>query len=291
MCPSSIAPSPMRNQEIAGLLARRRARIDEDTRARDQRRRHLALIGTAGANARRCARRDRRPHPSMTGVRETWRARRCRRRARHRRPSLTPRTGRPVASDISAQTPRDAAAFGTPDADLGQRPDVADRLEVAARLHARADDAEHARVRPRQMLHRHRGDRRRPRFGDVAAIHHRHQRAGRVIEQHDGGQVRRQAALVIAVVDGDELGAHGRRIVKRRGHDAEVTRGPAPTSRTVRTGWLHRARSRTARSAPSMAAIRSGMGSTARTSRFGQQQGIAHDPSGTAHYRTVAAGS
>jgi hypothetical protein len=47
---------------------------------------------------------------------------------------------------------------------------VPDRLQVAARLHAGSNDAEHARVRPGQMFDGHRGDRGGPRFGDVPAV-------------------------------------------------------------------------------------------------------------------------
>ena len=83
------------------------------------------------------------------------------------------------------------------------------------------------------------------------------------------GQVRRQAALVIAVVDGDELGADGGGVVQRRRHDDRRTLRSAPTSSTVRTGcttWP----AEYAASACSMASMRSGIGRHCANIPFGQ---------------------
>ncbi len=167
---------------------------------------------------RRCARRQRRPHPSITGVRET------------------------VASTIDVGAARGGsgcgdrahgqagrrrhlarerlAMRGARDSRRGRRvsvPHVTDRLEVAARLHADADDR---RARARRAARDACTD-----TADTAAVRAsvmyrpstmRDERARRVIEQHDGREVRRQAARVVALVDGHELRADRRRIVERR---------------------------------------------------------------------------
>ncbi len=96
----------------------------------------------------------------------------------------------------------------------------------------------------------------------------------------------RQADFVVARVHGHQLRADRRRIVERRGHDPEV--GP------VRAHLDHRAHGLLdgARGELRQRAFHGRDQIAHRQHRahvgLGQQQGIAHNPSGTAHYRIVA---
>ena len=109
-----------------------------------------------------------------------------------------------------------------PDADLAERAHFGQRLEMAARLHARAEDRQRRRLGSREVPRRHRRNGRGSRLGDVTAVEDGLERAGVRIQQDDGGQVRRKAARLVAVEHGDELRAEPRRLRDVGRHDAEV---------------------------------------------------------------------
>ena len=78
---------------------------------------------------------------------------------------------------------------------------------MAARLDTGADDGKRRDTFAGKEPRRHRRDRRRPRFGDEAAIEQRAERAGLVIQQKDGGQMRRETARRVAAENRDHFGA------------------------------------------------------------------------------------
>ena len=142
MCDASIAPFLDRDHEVARFGERAGARVDEHAARRDQRRVHLALIRAAradGADVRavvhrrarqhRLARRgDERDHVGAVGgvVRRIGTA------------STRSRAATAPAPSASAAA---CAGVPPPDADLVERPHAQHRLDVAARLHAGAEDA------------------------------------------------------------------------------------------------------------------------------------------------------
>jgi len=72
------------------------------------------------------------------------------------------------------------------------------------------------------MTDRHRGNRRRSRFGNVAAIEQRDQLAGGMVEKNDRRLMGRKPARVVGVIHGHQLRAHRPFVVHRCRHDAEI---------------------------------------------------------------------
>jgi hypothetical protein len=135
-------------------------------------------------------------------------------------------------------------------------------LRVAACLHAGAEDRERRGVGPRHVPRRHGRHSRRPRFGDVAAVHERDERAGVRVEQEDGRQMRRQAAPVVLAEDRHDLRAELRRIGYIGRHQAVVgLRGPHRQD----THRLQHLTGRERASAVSIDAMRSASGRSAVT--------------------------
>jgi hypothetical protein len=92
---------------------------------------------------------------------------------------------------------------------------------MAARLHSGAENGEHAGIRARHVLCGDGRDRGRAHFGDQAAIHQRHKRAGFGIEQQNAGAVGGQAARLVGPDYGHQLGAQHGRVAHESGHDGE----------------------------------------------------------------------
>ena len=128
--------------DVARLDERRGPRIDEQPRARDQRRRHLALIGTAGADRHdvRAAAQPRRPRSTGVGDDVASTTMSAPRTASSAESPASMRAGtRPLISSTNRSR---LCALRRPDAHVPQRAHLGVRLEVAARLHAAADDGE-----------------------------------------------------------------------------------------------------------------------------------------------------
>ena len=184
MCDSRMAPSRDRNEQVAGFLERAGARVDEHARARDERGRHLALVGRHAPTAAMCvpvsdvARRrppaSATPSParSMSAPRTASRSRcvsrapaesgvrlvsaanssRCTALGLQTRTSLSVRTWRIASRWLRACTPEPMIA--------------------STRASGRA-----------RCLHRDGRDRGGPRLGDVPAVHQRDERAVWRVEQ------------------------------------------------------------------------------------------------------------
>ena len=109
-----------------------------------------------------------------------------------------------------------------PDPDLLNLPHELIRLEMAARLHAAANNRQCGSIGPAEKPRRHRGDGRGPRFRDVATVHDREQRAGLRIEQQDGREVRGQVLRMVVGKHRDQLGAEACRCRHVGRHQAKV---------------------------------------------------------------------
>ena len=156
--------------------ARRRA-SRRTTRARDERRVHFALIGPARADAA-----DMRavgdPPLCSTGSRDAVTSAmtsapstascRCDRRNRHRDFAMH------LVGKLAPMM-----ALGLHTRTSSKRPHVANAPRGGCAPARRIRGSPAPRVRPRQVLRRDGRDRGRPRFGDVAAVHDRQQRARR----------------------------------------------------------------------------------------------------------------
>ena len=109
-----------------------------------------------------------------------------------------------------------AAVAAAPGADLGVGHDGAHRLDVRARLDAGAEDRDDARVRPRERSRRDGRDGRRADLGDRRRVQERAQLAGlAVVEQH-GALVRVEPARRVRGGDHDLL-ERPDRVARRRG--------------------------------------------------------------------------
>jgi hypothetical protein len=205
------------HHDVAGLGERRGARVDEQPAALHERRIHLALIGTEGADADHVragldplALHDRfgrggREHDEI--------------RAAHR-----------LLDRVDADHARLRGRFHlvderglvidrrAPDADLGQLEHVIQRQQMAPRLRARSDDRHHRGVVSREQAGRHRRDRRGARLRDRASAEHREQRARLGAEEEHRRQMRRQIERRVAVEDRDDLRAEGRGLPHGGGH-------------------------------------------------------------------------
>ena len=108
------------------------------------------------------------------------------------------------------------------DPDLGEVPDSREHLLRRARLHARAEDREHAGIGTREETRRERGRGGRAHRGDVRPVHERRHEPRFRVEEDDRRLVGRERRLVRRE-EGDELRAEpGLRDVA--GHRAEQPR-------------------------------------------------------------------
>ena len=105
------------------------------------------------------------------------------------------------------------------DADVVDRPHFEERRHLIARLHARAEDAEHPRVGPRQILRGHRGRRAGAHAGQPIAGDDRAERAGLAAEKED-----REVGLARqppAGISGQRLQTEETELGENRRHHAE----------------------------------------------------------------------
>ena len=215
------APRRDRLHEVARLLERARARVDEHARARDQR-----VVALAHLRRERADQVDVRPRPHRRAADERLaRRRRAGDDVASREALVDGRHGLGRDGILGEVAGERFGAIGVPPPDQHalDRPHRAVRRRHVRRERAGPDDEQRARVRTRQVGRRERGRGAGPPQGQRLAVDQRDRMPGRAVHQHVHRRDAREPALAVAGEHGDELDAQP--LPVPRGHEQQPVAG------------------------------------------------------------------